>query len=175
MSAEFKCVVSGSFTRSKAAIDRAIDTFRDAGLKVLSPAKGGLFYPNNNTLWSQDAFPLKTELHISEFAARLQHLRAIQQADFLYICTDQGRVGVHVALEIGSAINIPLYVDQQIDLSFWDGINDHSEFLSQIDVKTPEEVAKLWTSFNPAAPKLYVPRRVAEHTQLLGPVRILPI
>lgn len=141
---EIKCVVSGSFTKAKDRIDRVITDFEEAGFKVLSPKKGGLYYPDANKLWRPGFYPLLHERGMSEFEAKHFHLMAIKRADFTYFCAPNGYVGISVAAEMGMALaKTAVYVDEPIDSKldggFWE------DFIRSFEVKSPEEVIKIWT------------------------------
>src|SRR5579884_1877469 len=90
---EIKCVISGSFKRAKSRMDEIHDYFEGNGIKVLSPSKGGLFYPRDDVLWMPESYPLLSELSNSELDAKKQHLRAIDQAYFLYVVNPGGYLG----------------------------------------------------------------------------------
>ncbi len=156
MNLEVSCVVSGSFTKAKPQIDRAIECFEDYHFKVLSPEKGGLYLPTINEGWSLGAYPLKPELHISEFAAKDRHLRAIKRAHFLYICAPQGYVGLSVSMEMATAMaeEKPVYSDELIDEKLFDDAPWAPNILKTIEVKSPEEVAQFWSTI--AQRRLYI-------------------
>lgn len=144
---EICCVISGSFTKAKPQIDRARECFESYHIKVLSPDVGGLYKPSISLVWSEGAYPLRSEQGISEVEAKKRHLLAIQGAKFLYICAPDGYIGDHVSFELGVAIGfeLPIYSDEPIGRRLFDDSSFGDRFLDMIEVKSPEDVAKIWT------------------------------
>jgi hypothetical protein len=157
MRSEIYCVVSGSFTKAKSEIDRAIECFEDYGIKVLSPDKGGLFYPEPGLRWSGGAYPLFSERNISEVLAKQRHIQAIAKSNFLYICALEGYVGTHVAMEMGFAAKRPVYSSHPIDAKLFDDTPWGPGMLDFIDVNSPEEVAQIWQKKQQIQSKLWLP------------------
>lgn len=98
-----KCVVSGSFSRFKAEIDRTIEEFRDLGVGVLAPDTGGFIKPTHHilTLGQYSFRPLMTEKGMSARQIENSFLNAIKRSDFQYIENPDGYIGNSTALEIG--------------------------------------------------------------------------
>lgn len=164
MTPEICCVISGSFTKAKPVIDRAWECFEAYGIRVLSPDLGGLVLPRPGSLWSKGAYPLATELHMSEMQAKKRHRQAIAKADFLYVCAPAGYVGSNVALEIGMALgyNLPIYSDHPIDPAILSETPPNgTESLGLIEVESPEEVARHWQGLQLILRELWVPGRHA--------------
>lgn len=159
MASEICCVISGSFTKAKLEIDRARECFEDYGIKVLSPDRGRLFYSEPGVHWSRGAYPLLTERSISEIAAKENHIKAITRANFLYVCAPEGYVGVHVGMEIGWTLGRrkPIYVDQVIERRFFDDTPWGPRILEMIEVKSPEEVVKMWKETHRSLVGLWLP------------------
>jgi hypothetical protein len=160
MTLELSCVISGSFSKAKAEIDRARECFEDYDIKVLSPDRGGLFYPEPGLIWSVGAYPLLSERNISEVAAKHRHLQSIARANFLYVCAPKGIVGISVAMEMGFAAgkNKPIYSNQLIDSMLFDDTPWGPGMLEMVEVKSPEEVAQLWKGAHLPVRGLWLPR-----------------
>jgi hypothetical protein len=140
---EIECVVSGSFKRSKGKIDQIIEEFEEGGVQVLSPTKGGLFLPARNSLWTPGTYPLKSELHLSEFSAKDWHLKFIKMLDphrgFLYVAIEQGLIGMDTAREMGFALSsgLKVYGNELVTEAEFD-------YSNLIDIKSPSQVINIW-------------------------------
>ena len=95
-----KCVISGSFRKHYDDIRRTISDFEELGVEVLSPMKSSIINPN-------EAFTiLETDTSNDPKKLEEDHLNAIRQCDFLYICDIGGYIGASTLLEIGFAIAV---------------------------------------------------------------------
>lgn len=100
-----RVVVSGSFKRQSEDLQKVYDELRALGCQVLSPhsidfvsSAGGFV----KTTHEHDQTVREIEDH---------HLRAIRQADFVWLHAPNGYVGISGAIEIGYAIasNVPIF------------------------------------------------------------------
>jgi hypothetical protein len=160
MTLELSCVVSGSFTKAKARIDKAIDCFENNGIRVLSPSKGGLHYPEPSSYWRDGSYPLEVERMMPEFQAKIMHINAIRRADFLYIVAPDGYIGDSVGFEVGTAYgcNIPIYSENPIESSLEEDLG-WSEHLRLFQIKSPEEmISQIWKDRKKPLPGLWLPR-----------------
>lgn len=141
---EISCVVSGSFTKAKKEIDEAIRTFKEGGVKVLSPEEGELYFPSLDTFWSQGSYPLASERKLSEVQAKTVHLEGIVRAHFVYFVAPGGYLGGSASFEAGFAyaLDKPVYssepIDPELEGGWW------SEDSKVFQVKSPKEVLDLW-------------------------------
>lgn len=158
---EVACVVSGSFPKAKERIDQTIQCFRGNGIRVLSPDVGGLYHPPPDRLWTPGSYPLETELRMAEREVKLGHVLAITRADFVYFVLPSGYLGESGAFEVGIAYacGIPIYADESPDPSleggFWEA------HIKMFQVKSPEEVARIWRGVNKPIKGLWLPAYLA--------------
>ncbi len=95
-----KCVISGSFRKHYDDICRTISDFERLGVEVLSPKK-------SSVVDSNEAFViLETDKSSDPKKLEEDHLNAIRQCDFLYVCNPDGYIGASTLLEIGFAIGV---------------------------------------------------------------------
>jgi nucleoside 2-deoxyribosyltransferase len=132
-----KCVISGSFDKSKPEIDLAIEEFTDLGVKVLAPDKGWLIVPQSKR--KLPFRPLKSEIHMTIREIEDAFLKGIENSDFLYLVDLHGYVGESAAFEMGYAFarEIPIFAREEIS-QFLEDAQD-LEVLG-IQVATPEQV-----------------------------------
>ncbi len=125
-----KTAISGSF-KFKPEIDALHDEFRDHGVTVLEPSKGWLWTPGMQV--SPPPFrPLPAErgLNIREIEDRF--LRAIDEADFLYVLCPKGYIGASTSFEMGYALagETPVYAGESLDyLELAEGDLERKTFL----------------------------------------------
>jgi len=93
-----KCVISGSFRKHYDDICRVISEFEKLSVEVLSPKKSAIV--NTNETFAI----LETDKSNDSKELEEDHLNAIRQCDFLYICDIGGYIGTSTLLEIGFAI-----------------------------------------------------------------------
>ncbi len=111
----FKTAISGSF-KFKPEIDAMHEEFRDFGVTVLEPSLGWQQLPTTQ-LTSTSFRPLPAELGLTIREIEDRFLRAIDEADFLYVLCAEGYIGPSTALEIGYAFggDTPVYASQPPD------------------------------------------------------------
>jgi hypothetical protein len=99
--------VSGSFRRHLPAIQEAVQTLRDLGAVVLSPAD-----PHIAGSFGEFLF-VRSDVRRSIKGVQNRHLEAIGRADFLWLVCPDGYVGQSAAMEIGFAVaaRVPVYSD----------------------------------------------------------------
>lgn len=110
---KLKCVVSGSFSKFKPEIDRAIDEFTDLKVIILAPNKGWLLIPpTRNYSKEKNSFrPLPSERGMDIKQIEDGFLSAIKDSDFVYVINPDGYIGNVVSFELGfaMALDIPIY------------------------------------------------------------------
>lgn len=136
---ELKCVISGSFDKSKPEIDRAIDEFTELGVKVLAPNKGWLIVSQSQK--NIGFRPLKTELYMTTKEIEEVFLKGIENSDFLYLVDMHGYVGNSAAFEMGYAFGreIPIYAREEIS-QFLKEVGDLD--ILGIQIATPGQVVE---------------------------------
>lgn len=126
-----KCVISGSFRKFYKEITRLIEEFDNLGVEVLSPKKSKIINPDDEFVLLETDSRGASIKQIEE-----DHLKAIRNSNFLYVCNPNGYVGNSATMEIGFAIanKIPIYS--------LEAINDLT--LSQfVVVASPEKIMEL--------------------------------
>ena len=100
-----RAVLSGSFRKDVAGLQRAYDELVACGCQVLSPHR--LDFEDKDVLFVRD----RAEEGLAEEFLERHHLLGIKQADFLWVHAYQGYVGTSTAFEIGYALasNIPVF------------------------------------------------------------------
>jgi NTP pyrophosphatase (non-canonical NTP hydrolase) len=94
---KLKVVISGSFNKHWPQIEAAVSRFEEHGAVVLSP----IVSPPTRTV---DGFVYLAGDTGTATDIESAHLRAIEQADLLYIVNPGGYLGPSVALEVGYAL-----------------------------------------------------------------------
>lgn len=146
-----KCTISGSFRKFYKNILEAIDSFEQAGIAILSPAKSKIVNPDAKfvVFESDDA-----KLGIKDLEEK--HFKAIENSDFLYILNppyeDNPYIGNSAVMEIGFAIarNKPIYclnpIDDQTLNAFVKGIFDSKDLANltgnNLNIKAINAIAK---------------------------------
>lgn len=104
-----RCVLSGSFHRDPAGIERAYLELATNGCQILSPHR--MQFIEKGAEFVRDAAEKDLEVGVIE----AHHLIGISQADFLWIHIFEGYVGLSAALEIGyaTARNIPVFASSE--------------------------------------------------------------
>jgi len=99
--------VSGSFRRHLPAIQDAVQTLRDLGIVVLSPADPRVAGSFGDFLF------VRSDIRRSIKGVQNRHLEAISRSDFLWLVCPDGYVGQSAAMEIGFAVaaGVPVYSD----------------------------------------------------------------
>lgn len=99
--------VSGSFRRHLPAIEQAVETLRDLGVVVLSPADPRVAGSFGDFLF------VRSDIRRSIKGVQNRHLEAIGRSDFLWLVCPDGYVGQSAAMEIGFAVaaHVPVYSD----------------------------------------------------------------
>jgi hypothetical protein len=99
--------VSGSFRRHLSAIQDAVQTLRDLGIAVLSPADPRIAGNFGDFLF------VRSDIRRSIKGVQNRHLEAISRSDFLWLVCPDGYVGQSAAMEIGYAVaaGVPVYSD----------------------------------------------------------------
>lgn len=99
--------VSGSFRRHLPAIQDAVQTLRDRGVVVLSPADPRIAGSFGDFLF------VRSDIRRSIKGVQNRHLESISRSDFLWLVCPDGYVGQSAAMEIGFAVaaNVPVYSD----------------------------------------------------------------
>lgn len=105
MKKKIEVTVSGSFHKHLNAIQRAVESFRDRGIEVLSPANPYITDRIGPFLF------VASDKHRSVKLVQNRHLAAISQSDFLWLVSPDGYVGQSASLELGYAIamGVPIY------------------------------------------------------------------
>jgi hypothetical protein len=99
--------VSGSFHRHLGAVQAAVFTLMDAGVRVLSPAD-----PRVVDSFGEFVF-VSSDLRRTIKGVQNRHLEAIGHADFLWLVCPDGYVGQSAAMELGFAVarGVPVFTD----------------------------------------------------------------
>lgn len=100
-----EAVISGTFRKDPAGLRLAYQELLDLGCKVLSPR-------NAHVVGEQDGFVyMAGEQTETPEAIELQHLEAMERAQFVWLFAPEGYVGLSAALEVGfaRAAGIPVY------------------------------------------------------------------
>ena len=113
----FRVVISGSFRKFQDVLASTLQEFKDLGTEVLSPPSATIistfegFVSLKGDLVSR--IDNLAEQNISQVITQVEnsHLKAVQDADLLWLILPQGYCGVATAFEIGWAIahKIPVY------------------------------------------------------------------
>ena len=98
MSTKLTVVVSGSFRRFFAEIQKTVLAFESLGMAVLSPAASKVI-----NLGEEFAI-LSTDKTSDPKALEQAHLDAIAKADALYLCNPEGYLGNSSVMELGFAL-----------------------------------------------------------------------
>ncbi len=104
MGVELYATVSGSFRKHYAAIATAVDTFRAAGVHILSPRAAQPVSESGDFVYLEGDLGSPSDVEIG-------HLNAILESDFLYVVNPNGYSGVSSAFEMGFArsTNVPIF------------------------------------------------------------------
>ena len=95
---ETEVVVAGSMRKYKEQLDKAIDGFRNSGVKVLAPERSEAINPGEEFILLATNDP-KEPWHKIE----IEFLKQIRDADFLYVANITGYVGQSAATEMAYA------------------------------------------------------------------------
>jgi hypothetical protein len=104
--------VCGTFNLGLPAVTEAVESFQDAGLKVLSPADPTPVEIVDGFLY------VASDRHRDPALVEAGHLRSIAQSRFVWLVAPDGYVGVMAALEIGFALacEVPVFtLDRVVD------------------------------------------------------------
>lgn len=93
-----RAVLCGSYRRDREGLARAYDELVATGCQVLSPRRMRF----DNAEFAQD----EAERGLTPAQIEDWHLRAIAQADFVWLHAPDGCIGVSAAMEIGYAVGI---------------------------------------------------------------------
>src|SRR4051794_3675187 len=100
-----RAVISGSFRRNGAQLASDREALLDAGCVVLSPLDVAFVLEDNGFV--------KAAHEVDRTAAEIEadHLRAIEEADFVWLHAPEGYVGPSASMEIGfaRALGVPIY------------------------------------------------------------------
>ena len=155
---EVRCCVSGSF-KFKPHIDQVITLFEGVEFKVLSPVKGGLFYPDSDDFfWTPGSYPLVTERRMSEMQAKGSHIEEIKRSNFTYFITDDsGYIGKDSAREarVGAKVG-PIYASGRVNPNLDLGA-DWAKFTENFEIRTPEQVVARWKYIFEKTRNLWLP------------------
>ena len=117
--------VSGSFHRHLSAINSAVNTLTDLGVRVLSPA-------DPRVVDARDEFLFVASDRVrSVRLVQDRHLESIRASDFLWLVTPDGYVGQSASMELGFAVasHIPIFsVDVPYDLTLRQYVRSTSNF-----------------------------------------------
>jgi hypothetical protein len=94
-----RCVLSGSFRRDFANLERDYHELVLAGCQVLSPHR--LDFADPEAAFVKD----RAEADLSPAEIEKHHLLAVRQADFVWLHCPEGYIGPSAALEIGYAMS----------------------------------------------------------------------
>ena len=111
---KLKATISGSFQKFLRKIKQVIDEFEKNEIEILSPKLSNVKSSENSFIIFAHENRLPKDLEIN-------HLKAIEQSDFLYIVNPQGYIGNSCAMEIGFALahDIPIFtLEKPKDLIF---------------------------------------------------------
>src|SRR3989338_1479307 len=95
---ETEVVVAGSMRKYKEQLDKAIDGFRNSGVKVLAPERSEAINPGEEFILLATNDPKEPWHKIEE-----EFLKQIRHADFLYVSNINGYVGQSAATEMAYA------------------------------------------------------------------------
>jgi ADP-ribose pyrophosphatase YjhB (NUDIX family) len=132
MSAPFRCILHGSFTKHFDAIQDAYNTFTAAGIEVLAPKQGELVaFQNDFALFEneQGQDPRLIEL------LYLHNLKKLGSSGFSYFVDPTGYIGKSASYELGIAqlTNTRCFFMEKLD--------DHPAYVHKNSVWTPENLA----------------------------------
>lgn len=104
-----RCVLSGSYHRDFAGLQRLYRELATNGVQILSPHRLDLI--DNQTEFVRDI----AEKNLSVMEIEKHHLTALYQSDFMWLHCPDGYVGTSAAFEIGVAFsrNIPIYSNEK--------------------------------------------------------------
>lgn len=92
-------VISGSFHQDSIGLQRLFSELQTCGLRILAP------YSVNFVNTNQSVVKTHTDEDLSIFELEQLHLRAIREADVLFVHAPGGHVGVSTSFEIGYAVS----------------------------------------------------------------------
>lgn len=103
-----RCVLSGSYHRDRAGLERAYLELVTSGCQVLSPHR--LDFDSETTGFVRDS----AEHNLGEREIELHHLTAIRQSHFVWLHVANGHVGTSASFEIGyaHALSIPVFATE---------------------------------------------------------------
>lgn len=152
METDVTCVISGSF-KYKPEIDALHDTFRDVGIRVLSPDKGWLYTPKLAVATGLDVRPLPSERDMPEVEIEQNFLRHLLHADFVYLHNQEGYVGDMAAFELGFALasDKPIYAAEELhyDHMKWERLDTFFVLKNTIKVVPIEEITQDFRVLSP--------------------------
>lgn len=143
---KLKCVVSGSFSKFKPEIDRAIDELTDLKVTVLAPNKGWLLIPpTRNYSKDKNSFrPLPSERGMDIKQIEDAFLSAIKDSDFVYVINPDGYIGNVVSFELGFAMSLDIPIYSQFPISnLLDPNPDWAKRISDIPTVSIQEAIRL--------------------------------
>lgn len=103
-----KIAICGSFRRDPEGLRAVHRKFLDAGATVLSPVDPAFIHEEDGFVYAAH--------EVGERAARVEerHIRAMLEADFVWLYAPDGYVGSSAAMELGfaHALGVPVYCDR---------------------------------------------------------------
>ena len=127
---KYQVVISGSFGKAFEEIMKAVEEFEKAGFEVLAPKKSKIINPG------EEFVVLEGEEADSPKMIGDRYLKAISEADILYLVTPKGYLGNSAKMELGFALALHkhIYCSEVVD--------DATLKLYCGEKATPSEVAK---------------------------------
>jgi nucleoside 2-deoxyribosyltransferase len=100
-----RCVLSGSFHKDPFGLEKAYLELVTCGCQVLSPHR--MQFIERDTEFVRDV----AESNIDAKTIETHHLTSIRQANFLWVHSSEGYIGLSTALEIGYALahSVPVF------------------------------------------------------------------
>lgn len=104
-----KCVILGSFRKHYKDILTVIESFKQVGIKVLSPAASRVANPGEEFAVLQSDLTSWPRIEVRRIEDRV--LGRLEQCDFVYVCNPNRYIGLTVAFEVGyaKAKGIPVF------------------------------------------------------------------
>lgn len=146
MTKQFQCIVHGSFSKHLNEIIDAVETFRNAGIRVLAPKSGEIIDSLGGFVFlegEKDLDPRFIELMY------LHNLKYLGENGFSYFVNPAGYIGKSASYELGIAqlTNIRCF--------FSDKLNDHPAYIHGNSIWSPASLVDYIKSYN-ILPKPFV-------------------
>jgi len=124
---KLKATISGSFRKFLREIKQILNEFEKNEIEILSPKLSNVKSTENNFIIFEHENERPKNLE-------LNHLKAIEQSDFLYIVNPNGYIGNSCAMEIGFAIahDIPIFT-----------LEKPKEFIFSLFTQTERSISKI--------------------------------